>query len=189
MKKRWISRWGGAATILVTCAFAVVGLATPTSRSPGLPAGPDGVVCGPPGPVDDILRALRIVTGFLDLSAEQSEQVKEILRTTADEVRGLRESLRELECALGEELSSDNPSVETVGQLVINIHEIRGSIAEVQQGALEAMGDLLTEGQLAKVEAVRKAARLEPVVHAFRILDLLPPPDPPVAGETDPAQN
>ncbi len=190
MNKNTLTRLGMIAVIFGLCSFTVLAQA-PQGPVPPVPPpafGADGGVNGPSanGPVMDIVRALRVVAGFLDLSDEQAEQVREILRTSADEIQTLRDQRRELEAALREELGSESPSVETVGQLTIDIHGIRQSIARTSADAFEAIRSLLTEEQLAKVEAVRLAVRLEPVVNAFKVLGLLPPPNPPIPGESDP---
>jgi len=185
MNKNTITRLGLIAIIFGLCSFSVQAQGPPGAVPPGPPppSGAEGVVTRP---ALDVLRALRLVTGYLDLSEDQAVQVREILRTSADETLALRDQRRELEAALRDELNAEEPSVETVGQLTIEIHEIRQAMAATAADSLESIRSLLTEGQLAKVEAVRLAARLEPVVNAFKVLGLLPPPHPPIPGENDP---
>jgi Spy/CpxP family protein refolding chaperone len=185
MNKNTLARFGMIAIIFGLCSFTVLAQGPLGAVPPGPPppSGAEGVVTGP---ALDIVRALRLVAGYLDLSEDQAAQVREILRTSADEIHALRDQCRDLEAALRDELNAEEPSVETAGQLTIEIHGIRQAIAAASAEALESIRSLLTEEQLAKVEAVRLAARLEPVVNAFKALGLLPPPHPPIPGENDP---
>lgn len=121
------------------------------------------------------LQSVRIIAHFLELTEQQGEAVREILDAARVDSQLLRESIRVLEEALRVEINSDDPSEAIVGALVLEIHELKGQLQELRQGVVEDIKALLDEEQLQKLEAVRHAAALQPVVHAFHDLGLIPP--------------
>ncbi|MFZ0430027.1 MAG: periplasmic heavy metal sensor [Acidobacteriota bacterium] len=154
--------------------------ATGVAGAPGRP-GPDrwGV---------DRLEAVRIIARYLDLSDEQADQVRQILQTTRAEVEPLRQEIRTVAPSLRDELESGNPAPQTVGRLVIQVHTLRDQIRGERQAAVESIRGLLTEEQNQKAGAILRAARLEPVIRAFGVLGLLPPPEVPRGGAGEPAE-
>lgn len=130
--------------------------------------------------------AIRIIVRFLDLDEGQVIAIHELLAAGREEIQPIRMQVKELEEQLKDELNN-SPSPEVAGALVIQIHTLRQDIRGIQRETAELVKAVLTDEQMNRAEAVYKAARLMPVVHAFNIVGLLPPPNPPSGGEAETA--
>ena len=130
----------------------------------------------------DLVGALRILSRHLELNERQVAHIRAVLAEAHEANRALRQELHALELELRSELRADIPDQLTVGALVIQIHDLKSRIHERHDATREAVKAILTPEQLRKVAIVVQAARLQPVVRAFRLLGLLPPPNPPLPG-------
>lgn len=156
--------------------WALAQMPPPTAvEGPLGPRAAAALVDGGP-PARDLLAALRTVGRYLDLTEDQVTQVREILETTHASIEAIREEIRPLAESLHDELESGAPAPEAVGQLVIQIHALRDQIKGERQSAVDSIRSLLNDEQLQKVDHVVQAARLAPVIRAFRVLGMLPPP-------------
>ncbi|MCB1054804.1 MAG: hypothetical protein KDD11_04740, partial [Acidobacteria bacterium] len=66
-----------------------------------------------------------------------------------------------------------DPDAGAVGDLVLQIRDLRQQIRALGQSATDQFEALLSEEQAGRLNAVRRAARLQPVIPAFRLLHLL----------------
>jgi Spy/CpxP family protein refolding chaperone len=126
----------------------------------------------------DNLHALAIIAAYLELTEEQRQQIRSAFEEHRETAAGLHEQRRDLWSRLREALKVDNPDPVTVGNLTIQISELRKQLQDLREATAEAVKAVLTPDQLDKVAAVREAARLELVIHAFRELGLIAPPEP-----------
>ena len=124
----------------------------------------------------DRVRAAEIISHYLDLTDGQSSQIREVLEAAQSAIKPLREEIQPLRQSLRDQLDSGAPVAEDVGQLVIQIHSLCDQIRSEQQSGADSIRSLLNDEQIHKVEAVRQAAQLVPVIRAFGVLGLLPPP-------------
>ncbi len=129
-----------------------------------------------PRPAQDI-SPIRTVARFFGMTAEQAEQLKGFFENQRLTIEPLRRQIADHEKSLREALAS-NPDPGTVGVLVIEIHALQGQINEAHKQLIPNFEGILDEEQLRKLQMVRQAARLQPVVDAMRQLNLLigPPP-------------
>jgi Spy/CpxP family protein refolding chaperone len=126
------------------------------------------------GPVVD--RAKQEITRFLGLGEAQVTKWDELLATREDAVGALKEQVKGLEEQLRALLGQPAPDAATVGALVIQLKGLRDQIEAANHTYLEGFEAVLTQEQTTKLNAMRHAARLEPLVPAFRLFGLVPPP-------------
>ena len=118
-------------------------------------------------------RAVQVVTRTLQLDEAQVQQWQQIRTNTAAAVEPLADQVRALEADLQELLDGDDPDAGAVGDLVLQIRDLRQQIRALGQSATDQFEALLSEEQTGRLNAVRRAARLQPVIPAFRLLHLL----------------
>jgi Spy/CpxP family protein refolding chaperone len=114
-----------------------------------------------------------VVAQFLELSPDQVEAFLHLLRMRQEAVTPLRMGIAERERQLQELLGSGNPDPQLVGQLVIEIHQLRQLIARAQAHFLAQFENLLNEEQERRWQQAQFAERLQPILPAFRLLHLL----------------
>ncbi len=190
MTKRRLAGLGAWLAILAT-ASALLWAQMP-QRSGGLGFGPgrEGSAARQMrharGEFRDNLRALAIISAYLELTEDQKQQIRAAFEDHRQAAAGLHEQLRNLWRQLREALQADTPDALTVGNLTIQISQIRKQLHDLRETTADTVKGVLTPEQLEKVAAVQEAARLEPVIHAFRELGLIAPPEPEADGPFEP---
>ena len=122
---------------------------------------------------DYVPAPIRVVSAFLELTEEQVNNLiilREDLHTT---VAPLIEAKKGLQEDLKAELSSDEPSADYVGELVIEIHFLNSQIKEAHMAYIGSFEAMLDDAQLRKYGAIKLAVRLQKVIPAFEKLGLL----------------
>ncbi|GAB4253186.1 MAG: hypothetical protein Kow00109_28830 [Acidobacteriota bacterium] len=122
---------------------------------------------------------------YLELTDEQVEQIQAILEQTRSDVEPLRMQIRELRRQIREALESGAPDPAQVGSWVIEIHNLRLQIRDLHESARQAVYQVLTAEQVEKLESLKEAAELMPVLRAVRMLPWFRPL-PPEEGEGGP---
>lgn len=132
----------------------------------------------PPGPptAPPDLTALKTATGITDAQITQLENLQ---RDERNEVQTLVAQIQTAEQNLRTALSAANPVAATVGQLAIQVQNLRKQVQTIQDGYHTRALALLTADVKAKVDALGAAAKLQPAIHQAGMLNLLTPPDPP----------
>jgi len=114
---------------------------------------------------------LQIVVQFLQLQPAQQQIFGELLQARQTAVtplfQGIAQREQQLQALLG---SGGNPA--QVGILVIQVHALQQQIVQTQQVFLANLANLLDHDQQERLAAVHVAARLQPVVPAFQVLQL-----------------
>ncbi len=118
--------------------------------------------------------ARQAVIGFLELAPEQVEQWDMLLAVRDETVTALREQLVPLEEQLRELLGEPDPDPVEVGQLTIQIHELREQIGEANRAYLAGFESMLEEEQAGRLVFLRRADRAKRLFPAFRAFGLLP---------------
>ena len=113
------------------------------------------------------------IIAFLALTEDQVAQWDALLAAREEAVAPLREQLRATEEQLKELLQSENPDAGAVGALVLAGKTLRDGIAAAHQEYVEGFEALLTVEQKGKLGAIRRAARLAPLLPAFGAFGLL----------------
>ncbi len=119
-------------------------------------------------------RAEREVAAFLGLEESQVTAWEGLLETRGAAVKALQEEMDPLEEQLAALLGQTSPDPAAVGALVIQVKGLKEEIRAANDAYQDGFEALLTEEQAGKLGVVRRAARLEPIVPAFRLLGLVP---------------
>jgi len=119
---------------------------------------------GPPPP-------LQVVVQFLQLRQGQVEELEQLLQARQAAVVPLLEGIQQRVQQLEELLESGGNPAE-VGVLVIQIHTLQQEVAQVQQDSIQKWVILLDSEQRQRLEAVRLAAVLQPILPGFQQLYL-----------------
>ena len=151
-----------------------------------LVAGTTSVLAQVPTPCD-AGRAMEVITRFLDLTEEQREDFVSILREGNDDIKPLEEEQRILRRELDEMLDAGEYDLEAVGALAEKIHDLGHQVREIRRSMVESLFLLMDEEQVRKSGIVRRAAAIQPVIKAYKLLGIIPPvvlpPAPPEPTE------
>ncbi len=128
------------------------------------------------GPFVD--EAFDAVTRFLELDTAQVDTFAALLDDRALAADPLRADLAAIEEALRDEIESDAPDPTTIGDLVLERHALHEALAAVQRTFVDGFMAMLDEDQSRRLDLVRAAKRVRPVIPAFERFGLLLPPPP-----------
>lgn len=136
----------------------------------------------------DIKRAIEGVTRFLDLTEDQRADFVTILRENHDAIKSLEEQKRILGRELDELLDSGVYSLAEVGAYTEEIHDLGHLIRDIRSSMIDSLFLIMDDEQAQKSRAVRRAAVLQPVVTAYKTLEILPPVVRPSAPPEEPEE-
>ena len=114
---------------------------------------------------------IQIVVQFLQLRPDQVQEFGQLLQARQAAVVPLLQEIQQRVQQL-EALLSEGGSPAEVGMLVIQIRTLQQQVAQVQQDFLSKLLILLDAEQQQRLEAVRLAAQLQPILPAFQQLYL-----------------
>lgn len=128
---------------------------------------------------------------YLGLSDQQVQQLVQFRREEQQILQPIRERMREKAQALGTARQAANPDPTTVGQLTLDLQNLRKEVAAVNEAYHAKALALLDSAQKQKLDelvaAARRAERGRPIVRGATLLNLLPAPEPPAgAGRVRP---
>lgn len=124
-----------------------------------------------------------LMVRFLELDDAQVEAWQILIEEQKAGAADLRAQAREIQEQLKAEFESGDPSVETVGTLVIERRAVGEQLAGLQRDYVERFRiEILSEDQNQRLSFLRRAERAQPFVHAAKRLGLLPKAPP---GEPD----
>jgi len=116
------------------------------------------------------VRPIALVARFFELTPDQMEHVKAMMEIRKATIEPLSKQVAEEEKALQDLMTSSNPDAAEVGKLVLEIHQLREQIGVAQKQFLSSFEAILTTEQQNKLNAVRRAHRLLPVIQALNEL-------------------
>jgi len=143
-------------------------------------AAPPAVAQSVQGPFVD--EAFDAVARFLELDAAQVDTFVALLDDRSMAADPLRAALEAVEEALRDEIESETPDPTTIGDLVLERHALHEALADVQRTFVDAFAAMLDGDQSRRLDLVRAAKRVRPVIPAFERFGLLLPPPPPEDG-------
>jgi Spy/CpxP family protein refolding chaperone len=115
---------------------------------------------------------LAIVAQFLALTPEQVQALGQLLQEREQALGPIQQQIAARE-QLIEQLIASGGDPAQIGQLVIEVHQLRQAAQAVQAQFLASFNSLLTDPQRQRWAQARMAAQLQPVVPAFVALRLL----------------
>ena len=116
--------------------------------------------------------AFRVVVHVLKLTDDQALALKQLLRMRQEAVAPLLQGIAQREQQI-QQLLQNGGSPAEIGQLVIEIHQLKQLIQQAQQSFLAALFDLLNDEQEQRFRQIVLAERLQPVLPAFKALHLI----------------
>jgi len=126
------------------------------------------------------------VKTYLGLSDQQVQQLVELRREEEQLLQPLREQMREKAPALRAALQASNPDPTTVGQLTLDLQNLRRQVAAINEAYHTKALALLDSAQKEKLDdlvaAARRAERGRPIVRGATLLNLLAAPEPPAGA-------
>jgi Spy/CpxP family protein refolding chaperone len=122
--------------------------------------------------LDPPLHPMRIVAQYFDFTQEQVDQIRGFLEIRKAAVEPLLKQIAAQEKDLHDLLGTTDPDPAAVGNMLIAIHQLKEQVKAARDQFDTSLEGILTPDQATKLHAVRRAARLEPVVRAMRELGL-----------------
>jgi hypothetical protein len=117
--------------------------------------------------------AKNIIIEFLELTPEQVEIWNGLLAALQGDSEGIRQEMRANNEDLREQFESGDPDAEAVGELVIANHELGRELGGLHRVYVEGFQEMLEQSQRHRLNLVRRADRIKPVIPAFRAFGLL----------------
>ena len=124
---------------------------------------------------DYVPAPIRVVAAFLELTENQVKDLIILREDLQSQVEPLAEAKKGLQEDLKEELASDVPSADYVGELVIEIYFIQSQIQEAHMVYVDFFEALLDARQSEKYGAIKRAVKLQRIIPAFEKLGLTGP--------------
>jgi hypothetical protein len=115
-----------------------------------------------------------VIVEFLRLTPEQVEDWNSLLESAKAQSELIRDDIRANNQDLRVLFEAGDPEPEDVGALVIDNHDLGAQLVDIHRGYVEGFQELLEEGQRHRLNLVRRAARVQPVIPAFAAFGLLP---------------
>jgi Spy/CpxP family protein refolding chaperone len=118
------------------------------------------------------------IKAYLNLEQAQVDQLVQLRKDERDEMKAVFEKIAEKRTALREALQSTSPDASTLGNLMIEIQNLRKQIRETNENYHTKALAVLKEEQKTKLAELEAAAKLRPVIGQAHGLNLLLPPAP-----------
>ena len=116
---------------------------------------------------------LEVVAHVLSLSDEQLHALGEILQARNEAIRPALADAQAHEQALAQQLESASPDPQTIGRLMIEMKTIQQQVQRVVADSNAQFEMMLTPEQRVRLEQLRSAAAVCPIIPAFRAVGLL----------------
>jgi hypothetical protein len=140
----------------------------PQTTLPGAPSQVDPAL----SPVDSLEEAFHVVVHALQLTQDQALGLRQLLQMRQQAVAPLLQGIAQREQQIQQLLQSGGSPAE-IGQLVIEIHQLKQLIQQAQMSFMAAFFDLLNDEQERRYHQIELANRLQRVLPAFKALHLI----------------
>ncbi len=114
----------------------------------------------------------RLIAAFFQLTEAQQATLRKLLEERVAAVKPLAEQLGSMEQAWKELFSTPNPDAGAAGALAVQMHSIRQRIAAVHKESASSFESILTADQKGRLQFLRQASHVQPMVDAMRKLQL-----------------
>lgn len=128
----------------------------------------------PEGPPPIAIAAHNHVIAFLDLSEVQVAAWDEINLIHRDAEEPIKEEIRILEGEIKALIEAGDPDATVVGELVLEIAELKSDLHEIHTIYHEGFVALLDEDQAQRLGFIARADRAQKFIPAFRLFELIP---------------
>lgn len=113
---------------------------------------------------------------YLALTDQQLQQLQQLIRSRAEAIRPLHEQIRQKQQTLDQQLASGSASATALGQLLLDIQNLRKQVESTHATFHTQALNVLNEAQRGKLNGLQEAARLQPAIQQGVTLSLLDPP-------------
>ena len=122
---------------------------------------------------DDVPPPLRVVANILNLSDAQVGSWLQLLQARNAAVQPLQQQLQMKQQAIATLLQSGSPDPAVVGQLFLEVHAVELQIQGIVMQTNAQFEQLLTDDQRGRLQHIREAAQVCPIVPALQATGLL----------------
>lgn len=126
------------------------------------------------GPPPIVVAAHNQIVEFLQLTPDQVTAWDEMVLIHRDAEQLVREEIRILEAELRDLMDAGDPDPAAIGDLVLQIADLRAEVGEIHLIYHEDFMLLLDEDQTRRLEFIARADRVQPIIPAFRLFELIP---------------
>lgn len=112
---------------------------------------------------------------YLGLTDAQVQQIRDVTRQQMESVKPLADQMREKSSALREEMKKETPDQAKVGQLSVDLKNLREQMKSKRTARGDSVSGLLTPEQRTKLKTLEEAAKLGPAVRQAGALGLIDP--------------
>jgi uncharacterized membrane protein len=116
---------------------------------------------------------IAFVSNFLQLSEAQTASLIVMIQSRDAAIRPIAEVLQAKQQALQHLLDTPNADAAAVGRLMIEINAGQHQIAMLAQSAAASFASTLTDEQKKRMDVVRQAEQVAPVIPAFKAVGLI----------------
>jgi hypothetical protein len=113
---------------------------------------------------------------FLGLTDQQLTQLVQLRRDEQAALRPIREQMAVKAKALRDAMAAGAPDAAAVGQLTLDVRNLRQQVIQANQDYHNQALGLLDDAQKTKLQTLQRLMRLRPAVDAATALNLLLPP-------------
>jgi len=145
----------------------------PMGRRGGL--GPRGVVAERQA-AGQAMAGAGALKDYLGLTDAQMEQMRTLRREQAEQVRPEAQAVQAKAQELRKEMQSSTPDAAKVGQLTVELKQLREKAIAERSGFSDKARAVLTPDQKAKLQALEEAAKLAPAARQAAAMGLITPP-------------
>lgn len=110
---------------------------------------------------------------YLALTDAQVQQIRDVAKQQADSVKPIADEMREKGTALQEEMKKDSPDQAKVGQLTVDLKNLREQMRAKRAARGDSISSVLTPEQRTKLKALEEAAKLGPAARQAAALGLI----------------
>jgi Spy/CpxP family protein refolding chaperone len=114
---------------------------------------------------------LRVLSRYFQLTPDQAEGIRKLLEVRKSAVEPLIQEIAAKEKELRELIAAGTDPL-AVGRTALALDSLRKQVGEAHQQFAAGFQELLTAEQKTQLQAVQRAARLQPVVAAARELGI-----------------
>lgn len=110
---------------------------------------------------------------YLGLSDAQVQQIREVTKQQMEGVKPLADQIREKGNALRDEMKKESPDQAKVGQLTVELKNLREQMKSKRAARADSISAILTPEQRAKLKTLEEAAKLGPAARQAGALGLI----------------
>lgn len=116
---------------------------------------------------------MAVVAHVLELSPDQITAWSQILHSRQEAIQPMAQQAQAREQTIGQAFASGHPDAVVVGQALVELHALQEQIGAVNAQSLQQFAQILTPDQQQRLNDIRNAAQVCPIVPAFQATGLL----------------